>query len=361
MSASPPATAVLWDWPHREDIRGEALDDVLRERGGCYEALGRISLTRGIVLWLLATERAVTVIGFAGNATRVFFLLERIFGGRRRHVVVLHFIPEIALRRPAGPRELISPQFWIRAAKLPYLRWVVRPAMQRAVLSCQVLTSWELTRNAAWFGMPESRMVLLRYPLKTDADALPAEAAPRAGVMASGRAACDWPTVFRIAAGEEWPLTVVCGQKELREVQRLNAGGRASVLCDIASDEHFRLLTRSEVYVLALHDVEASSGQIRLSDAVRAGTPIVASRTVGTAEYIEDERAVLSFEPGDAETARAHVRMLLADHERWQRQRTAAFEGAAAWSRESYRAGLQRMVADAAAEAAARTRTETAR
>lgn len=345
------AIGALWDWPHREDIEGVAFSDVLGRQSVLVRRLARLSLIRGVLLWRIAAHYPVTVLGFAGNATRAFFLLERLFSRGRRYVVVLHFIPETTLRPLVSWRDLVSARYWIRAVKLPFLKLVVKPALRSSLLSCQLLTLWEMQRDGAFFELPSTRMRVLRYPLVTASDELAPANLPRTGVMASGRAACDWPTVFEIARGEPWPLTIVCGGAELEEVQRLNRDGRATVVADIGVEEHFRLLSSSAVYVLALRDVQASSGQIRLSDAVRAGTPVVASRTVGIAEYLEEGSTALTFAPGDAGGARVQVRMLLADGELWRRVRRAAFEDASSWSREVYRDALRQMARDAVAEA----------
>jgi hypothetical protein len=345
-----PGGTVLWDWPHRDDINGESFEDALGAHGRLLLYLGRISVLRGILLWCFARRYAVTVIGFAGNSTRVLLLMERLFGNGRRYLVVLHFIPETFLPQIASWRDPLSLQHWLRVVKLVYLRVVVKPALQHSVLSCQILTSWEAVRNAAYFGLSSHRLHLLKYPLRTERDALPPDSARR-GVMVSGRAACDWPTVFEMAAGEPWPLTIVCGRRELRQVRRLNHDGRATVLVDISAKDHFDLLSLSAVYVLALREVKASSGQIRLSDAVRAGTPVVVSQTIGTAEYIEDGRTAMRFAPGDAVAARMHVRRLLRDALLCSRLRDAAFESAAEWSRERYLVGMHQIVEDAAAEA----------
>jgi hypothetical protein len=304
------------------------------------------------MLWHFGRRYAVTVIGLAGNATRALLFVERFFGQGRRYLVVLHFIPETSLPPAASWHEFCTLQFWIRVAKLPYLRLVMKPALQQSALRCQTLTVWEIARNAVFFDLPPERFQLLKYPLRTSFDVLPPNSS-RAGVMVSGRAACDWPTVFEMAAGEDWPLMVVCGRRELREVKRLNHDGRATVLVDVPAEDHFDLLVRSTVYVLALRDIEASSGQIRLSDAVRAGTPMVVSRTVGTAEYVDDERTALTFAPGDAVTACAHVRRLLRDPALRERLRAAAFQSASEWSRESYTEGMRNIVAEATAEVAA--------
>ena len=48
-----------------------------------------------------------------------------------------------------------------------------------------------------------------RYLLRAAGAPLPVKGSER-DLLASGRAACDWPSVFAIAADEEWPLTAKC-------------------------------------------------------------------------------------------------------------------------------------------------------
>jgi glycosyltransferase involved in cell wall biosynthesis len=193
-------------------------------------------------------------------------------------------------------------------------------------------------------------MRLIPYPLRTEGDVLTLTTGD-GSVMTSGRAACDWPTVFDAARGEDWPLTVVCGKRDLRQVNRLNADGRATVLTDISLDYHFRLVQQASVYLLALRSFEVSSGQIRLSDAIRAGTPAVVSVVPGIAGYVEDGRTVLSYPSGDAAAARRQICRLLEDPALAARLSEQAFEGARAWTRERYRLELQAMITEAFAEA----------
>jgi hypothetical protein len=334
---------VLWAWPHKHDINADSFDDLL-SRSRMLRLGGRVWPVRAMLLWYFARRYKVLVLGLAGGTTKGLFAIERLLGCKRRYMVILHFIPETSL-----PEPTLDLSYAIRMLRIWLLRILVRPVVQRCALGCQQLTDWEVHRNASWFRVPADRMHLIPYPLRTEGDVL-APQSGTGGVMASGRAVCDWPTVFEAARGEDWPLTVVCGKRDLAQVNRLNAAGRATVLTDIPLDAHFDLIAASSVYLLALRRIEVSSGQIRLSDAVRAGTPIVASLTPGIAGYVEDERTALVFSPGDASHAKRQIRRLLDDPGLGSRLSADAFESAERWTRERYRAAIHEMVDVALAE-----------
>jgi hypothetical protein len=334
---------VLWDWPHEGDIDGVSFESLLKG-SRVTKTLARSLLVRAMMLRRVAKEYDVLVVGLAGGTTRMLLLLERLFPTSRRYIVLLHFIPEVSWSRSATVRGSL-----LNAVKLVNLRLVVRPVVQRNVLGCQVLTQWEVERNARYFDVPHDRMYLTPYPLRQRTDEFQ-EVAAKSGVLASGRAACDWPTVFAAATGDDWPLTVVCGRRDLKEVQRLNRHGRATVHVDVPADEHARLMESAMIYLLALRDRHVSSGQIRLSDAVRSGTPVVLGDVRGISEYVVPERTALTYPAGDAIAARRQIRRLTADPGLRHRVCVQAFERAGEWTREEYRTAMHDLVKAAAAE-----------
>jgi glycosyltransferase involved in cell wall biosynthesis len=132
-------------------------------------------------------------------------------------------------------------------------------------------------------------------------------------VLASGRTACDWPTLFNAARGATWPLTIVCSAEERRTVDVLNRDGRATVLSEITPEEHRRLLASAEVYALALRERRASSGQVRLARAIEAGVPVVATRVQGLDGYLDAGTTALAVPVGDAAALRTAIDRLLDD------------------------------------------------
>jgi Glycosyl transferases group 1 len=343
---------VLWDWPHREDIEGDWFESSLQAtRVGRIAA--RITPLRGPVLWWMARRYDVLVMGLAGTTTRIVLALDRLTRNPRRYIVLLHFIPEVTVV-PAN-----SAAGWIiNVLKILNLKFIVRPAVQRNVVRCQVLTTWEINRNADFFGVERGRMTLTPYPLRWKDDVMPPQVHD-GGVLASGRAACDWPTVFAAATLGDWPLTVVCGARDRRLVESLNASGRATVHFDISLDQHAELMRSASVYLLALRDHQVSSGQIRLSDTVRTGTPIVLSEVPGVLEYVSPEETALVFPPGDPVAAARKIGRLFDDPALGARLRQSAFERAGLWTREQYRDAMIALVLDAAEEASGRAAEDT--
>lgn len=226
----------------------------------------------------------------------------------------------------------------------------MRPVVRRVLLRGHALTTWEAHRNSEYFGLPHRRFVVVPWPLVRLDDVLPTYDG-RVGVVASGRAACDWPSVFRIADGESWPLTVVCSRDDESEVSRLNHGRRATVLSEVPQDVHQRLVESAQVYLLSLRELEVSSGHIRLSGAARGGTPVVATRVAGLGEYLEHGETALTFEPGHINEARKAIASILSDVQLAEHLRRGAFERARSWPTAAYIAGLQRMIDDAVSEA----------
>jgi hypothetical protein len=332
---------VLWDWPHRDDITGICFSEALRRtRRG--RLIDRCPPLRALALWRAAQRIDVLVIGLAGSTSRILLALERLSPRSDRYLVLLHFIPEVE-RVPAHTRraELLG------TFKATYLRLVVGPVVRRSVLRCQVLTRWEAGRNSAYFGVAEEMMTITRYPLRQAADATPPRSDVR-GVLASGRAACDWDTVFAAAELGDWPLTVICGHRDLPRLHQLNRRRRAEILVDVSLTEHEARMRGAQVYLLALRDHQVSSGQIRLSDAVRAGTPAVVARVPGIAEYLDEGETALVYEPGDAAAAARQIQRLIDEPELGPQLSASAFAAAGRWTREDYRLAVQQIVAEAA-------------
>ena len=342
--------SILWDWHNPRYSRGEdRLDDLITGRP-MASRLGQHWLTRGALLWWMSRRYDVVVTGFNSHATRVLLTIDLVLR-RRRYLVLLHFIPDTGrLRAGEGGRTRFDPRVVRSFVKLALLKTLVAPALRRVMLAAHVLTSWEVERNAGVLGIAPGRLYLVPWPLVGVEDEAPPPR-ERRGVLATGRAACDWPTVFEAAADAEWELTVVCGGRDLPEVTRLNAAGRARVLCDISAEEHRALIQNAEVYLLALREDGLSSGQIRFADAVQAGTPVVAAAVKGLEDYLVDGYNALTFAPGDASGARSLIRRVLTDDSLAAALSSQAFDRAWRWTRQDYGDALWQMVRAAESEA----------
>lgn len=227
--------------------------------------------------------------------------------------------PLVALDAIRGRRRLVLTQLqrnrparWYRRFLLHVLLSVLRPMLRQTVAGAQVLSSWERDACARLFGIPRERIRFIPLALTPPEPSLPR----RAGhVISSGRAMCDWETLFKAAAEADWPLVVVCGKKDAKRVGKLNRAGRASVYVDISPEEHRRLVADAAVYVAALEERAVSSGQVRVMEAHRVLTPVVASNVRGLADYLVPDASALVVAPANPTALREAVNRVLADRE----------------------------------------------
>jgi glycosyltransferase involved in cell wall biosynthesis len=217
-----------------------------------------------------------------------------------------------------------------------------KPSLRKVLLFAHILTRYERERYAGLYGLPPDRFVYVPWPLRFRSDSLPPfESSRPTAVVCSGRAACDWETLFKAAESASWPLTVVCSASDRARVTRLNRSGRVRIRSEVTADEHQAMVSAATVYILCLRETDASAGQVRLMNAIRGGAPVVATRVRGLEDYARNDVTACVVEVEDAHALRACVDQLLSDPASRERLRASAFEQAGTWTFEQYLARLQ--------------------
>jgi hypothetical protein len=322
-------TVGVTDTWYAEPLGIARIDEIASGRLG--RMLAKRAWGRGVLFWLLGRRGRYVVTTLAGLPGS-FLVLERVFPRRSPYVVLLEFIPVLGSEAqmlwgaPGGrSRRLLSRLQW---------RGLVVPTLRRSLLMAQCLTEWEVTRSARELGLPEDRFRFVPWFKSSESQIKPS--AEKTGVVSSGRAACDWETVFAAARGQDWPLTVICSSSDLDRVSGLNRDGRARVLCEITPEQHAEEVARCLVYLLALREAEVSSGQVRLSEAWDAGALIVASEVKGLQGYVDSGRNCLTFEPGDDRGASKAIAALIEDESLRSNLRQTTSADIARWTRSDY-------------------------
>jgi len=272
----------------------------------------KLGVLRGVAGFFIGRSYDLIVITHHERGGLCLLLLQALLGSRRRRLMLVQFITQ----KGSGLKRLLYPIIF---------RLLFRPAVRRAMTLGLVLTRWEVDHYAAMFGVPADRFRFIPWPLNEGVISLPPAVEP-VGVVSSGRTACDWRTLFQAAEGTTWPLTVICGRRDLPYVQKLNRAGRARVLCEVSLEEHRRYIASAAVYVLSLTDKEISSGQIRMMHAISAGTPIVATKVKGLEGYCIPGITAAVVPPGDPRALRASIERLLDHPEEREQLRRTAFE-----------------------------------
>ena len=307
----------------------ETLDAAMSRRGlGWLIPLSRkIGVLRGLIGFLIGRSYDLIVTAHHGHGGLCLLLFQGWFGSKRCRLMLVQFITQ----EGSGFKRLIYPLVF---------RLLFRPAVRRAMTLGLVMTAWEIDHYAAMFGVPAARFRCICWPLSDGTTRLAPRPTEGCGVVSSGRASCDWKTLFAAAEGRDWPLTVICGEQDRELVQRLNRAGRARVLCDIPLEEHQKHVESATVYVLSLSEKGISSGHIRMMHAISAGTPIVATMIKGLEGYCIPGVTAAAVAPGDPIALRTAIERLLDHPEERERLRRAAFEHARGDTPDNYYAKI---------------------
>jgi glycosyltransferase involved in cell wall biosynthesis len=174
------------------------------------------------------------------------------------------------------------------------------------------------------FGWPETKAAYV--PMHTSADLVlppPADGADDGTVFAAGRTFRDFPT-FLDAVRDSTHATVIVASRQA--VKGLELTPNVRLYEELAFAEYRSLLERAGIVVVPLKPVLISAGQLVILHAMAAGKAIVATRTPGTLDYIEDGVTGLLVSPGNAGELRQAIDRLSGDAGLRRRLGTAARE-----------------------------------
>ncbi|HEY0622358.1 glycosyltransferase family 4 protein [Sphingomonas sp.] len=324
------AAPILCDFWYARELPG-VVDDfeaVARERLGAARAahwLGNRWL-RGLLLLHLMRDYAAVAPNWYTYG-RLFCIVNAL---TRRKPAILFECIDFDIAGQRAP---------VRFAYELFCRFILAPAMRATVVALQVMTARERESFADRYGIACDRIKLIPWPLSGwgRASELPSPGKDDpSSVFASGRAACDWDTLFEAARRGGWRLSVACGRRDLAHVQALNADGRVDIYCDLPAEAHDALLRRATVYVVSLREQNKSSGQARLADAIAARVPVVGTAVTGIEGYLIDGVTGVAIRPGDADAMAGAVSALIADPAAAAALTEAAAQHAERWSKADY-------------------------
>ena len=264
--------------------------------------LNRSALLRAIAMSIRGGQHALLVTCWDGTG-RILSVIEALIGKRR--LVVLEFIDF----------DYESKHRWVAKFYGLIVKYIFGPCLQRGVLNVQVFTEWERRLVVEKYGLPPGRVNLFAWPLSLgEIQTRPLDTRLSEDmVFSSGRAACDWPTLFAAQKMGGWPLTVVCSDKDLPLVKSLNSDGKVKVLSNIPKKDHDHLFGSATVYALCLKEKFKSSGQIRLASGIEAGVPVVASSVKGLDGYLLDGATAAAVPPENPQALSDAISALLID------------------------------------------------
>jgi len=131
---------------------------------------------------------------------------------------------------------------------------------------------------------------------------------PARYIAALGSSSRDYGTLFRAVEGLDTQVVVVTHAYAL---QGLTPPPNVRIMQSISQADYLGILANAEVCIIPVNNVETASGQLTLVQAMQLETPIVATRCIGTEDYIEDGKTGIFVEMGDDAAMRTAISSLL--------------------------------------------------
>ncbi len=187
--------------------------------------------------------------------------------------------------------------------KTALFRWISRRS-----LGILTNSSAEVGLIARRFAIPETKLRFV--PMYTTLSNPGRREQNDGSVVSIGRTLRDLDTLVEAAPNIQAPVIIVAGKHD-RLPSPLPAN--VQVFREIPLDATYDLLSRAAVAVAPLLPAERSTGQVFIFEAMAMGRPVVATRSIGTTDYLRDGENALLVEPGDAPGLADAINRLLKD------------------------------------------------
>ncbi len=180
----------------------------------------------------------------------------------------------------------------------PGLAWRLKVALQRygyaAVDAMCVSARAEIDVYASRLDIPAGRFRFVPW----HTNVLNPRWCPPSGpyVFAAGRTGRDWATLAEAVRGVDVQVTVVCTAQDAAAV---SFPENVTVLSDVPYARYRELLEGASAVIVPLEPHVYSSGQVVILEAMALGKPVIASRVLGSEDYITDGIDGLLVTAGD--------------------------------------------------------------
>ena len=172
-----------------------------------------------------------------------------------------------------------------------------------------VHSTHEIGVYSEWLSLPAERFVFV--PLSVDQKAVTVdEDVEQPFVLSMGSANRDYTVLMRALEATGIPAIVVAGPHALEGVA---VPPTVNVLSGLSIDACHGLCQRARVSIVPLRAADTAAGQVSVLEAMMFGKPVVATRSVGTVDYIRDGVDGLLVAEGDAEALSGAIARLWAD------------------------------------------------
>ncbi len=131
-------------------------------------------------------------------------------------------------------------------------------------------------------------------------------------VLCVGRAGRDYETLFKAINNMKINVIIVTGKDPISTNEKIQkVYDNVEVLNEISHEEYKKLVANSQFVILPLEDTLYPTGQTVLLEGMATGKAVIATKTAGTIDYIENGKTGYFVEPYNADDLREKISYLL--------------------------------------------------
>jgi glycosyltransferase involved in cell wall biosynthesis len=179
----------------------------------------------------------------------------------------------------------------------PGMKQVVASATLQEIDRFVVHSRRECETVSRWLNLPEERFEFVPFQ-RAEIPIHAAEDQEDPFVLAMGSANRDYHTFFEAVKKLGVRAVVVAGQHALKG---LSVPSNVEVRSNLSPDECHRLAQRARVNVVPLINHETAAGQVTIVEGMRMNRAVVATRCMGSEDYIDSGNTGLLVKPHSAE------------------------------------------------------------
>ncbi len=167
----------------------------------------------------------------------------------------------------------------------------------------------EISRYAEWLRLPAERFNFVHFQ-RALFEISESEDAQRPFVLAMGSARRDYETFLEAVRQSGLPTLVIAASHALKD---LVVPSNVEVRVGLSPHDCRVLAKRATLTVVPVLNEETASGQVTVVEAMRMGRPVIATRCMGTEDYVEDGVTGLLVRPRDVHGLRTAIERLWND------------------------------------------------
>lgn len=167
----------------------------------------------------------------------------------------------------------------------------------------------EVESYSAWLGLPPEKFVfvpLQRGQFKIEEE----EESEDPFILSVGSAKRDYTTLFKAVEPLGYKTIVIASELA---IQNLKVPKNVSVLHNIPHEECRRYVQRARINIVPIDNDQTASGQVTVIEAMKFGRPVIASKCIGTIDYVSSGEDGILVEPKSVEELTAQIERLWSD------------------------------------------------